>query len=66
MTEKLVRWADLIFVMEKKHKERLSEKFGSLADDKDILILDIPDDYKYMDAELIEALESSVSPYLDS
>ena len=64
VTEKLVRWADLIFVMEKKHKERLKEKFGSLTDDKDIIILDIQDDYKYMDAELIEVLETSVSPYL--
>ncbi|MFM9950034.1 MAG: low molecular weight protein tyrosine phosphatase family protein [Saprospiraceae bacterium] len=64
VTEKLVRWADLIFVMEKKHKERLSEKFGSLADDKDIIILDIQDDYKYMDPELIEMLKDSVSPYL--
>jgi protein-tyrosine phosphatase len=65
VTEKLVNWADLIFVMEKKHRERLREKFGSLTDDKDIIILDIQDDYKYMDAELIEILETSVSPYLD-
>ena len=64
VTENLIRWADLIFVMEKKHKERLKEKFGSLTDDKDIIILDIQDDYKYMDAELIEVLETSVSPYL--
>lgn len=64
VTEKLVGWADLIFVMEKKHKERLKEKFGSLADDKDIIILEIQDDYKYMDPELIEVLEIAVSPYL--
>ncbi len=64
VTEKLVGWADLIFVMEKKHKERLKEKFGSLTDDKDIIILDIQDDYKYMDPELIELLKDSVSPYL--
>jgi len=50
--------------MEKRHKERLKEKFGSLTEDKDIIILDIPDDYKYMDPELIEMLKDSVSPYL--
>ncbi len=65
VTEKLVSWADLIFVMEKKHRERLREKFGALTDDKDIITLDIQDDYKYMDAELIEILETSIAPYLD-
>jgi protein-tyrosine phosphatase len=65
VTEKLVDWADLIFVMEKKHRERLKEKFGSLTDDKEIVILEIQDDYKYMDPELIEILETSVSPYLE-
>ncbi len=51
--------------MEKKHRERLKEKFGSLTDSKEIIILDILDDYKYMDPELIEILETSVSPYLE-
>ena len=65
VTEKLISWSDLIFVMEKRHRERLKEKFGSLADTKEIIILDIQDNYKYMDPELIEILETSVSPYLE-
>jgi len=65
VTEKLIKWAELIFVMEKRHKERLREKFGSLIDDKEIVTLDIQDDYKYMDAELVEILEASVLPYFD-
>ena len=65
VTEKLIGWSDLIFVMEKRHRERLKEKFGSLADTKEIIILDIQDKYKYMDPELIEILETSVSPYLE-
>lgn len=65
ITEKLVIWADLIFAMEKKHKERLKEKFGAMTDEKEIIILEIQDDYTYMDAELIEILETSVSQYLD-
>jgi predicted protein tyrosine phosphatase len=65
VTEKLINWADLIFVMEKRHKERLRDKFGDLMDGKEIVTLDIKDDYKYMDTELIEILETSVSPYLD-
>ena len=65
VTEKLISWSDLIFVMEKRHRERLIEKFGSLTDSKEIVVLDIQDDYKYMDPELIEILETSVSPYLE-
>lgn len=65
VNEKLINWADLIFVMEKRHKERLRDKFGELIDYKEIVILDIKDDYKYMDTEFIEILETSVSPYLD-
>ena len=65
VTEKLVAWANLFFVMEKKHKERLRERFGSLLDGKKIIVLDISDDYQYMDVELIEILETSVSAYLD-
>ncbi len=65
VTAKMLDWADIIFVMEKKHKERLIQKFGSQIDEKEIVTLEIKDDYKYMDSELIEILETSVKPYLD-
>lgn len=65
VTEKLINWADLIFVMEKRHKERLMQKFGTLLDDKEMVTLYIKDDYKYMDPELIDALKTSMSPYID-
>lgn len=64
VSEKLINWADLIFVMEKKHRERLKDKFGNLIDNKRIIILNIPDDYKYMDEELIEVLKNAVSTYI--
>ncbi len=65
VTAKLIDWADTIFVMEKKHKQRLKEKFPENTTDKSIFILDIPDEYKFMDEELIESIKISVSPYLD-
>jgi predicted protein tyrosine phosphatase len=64
ISAKLMEWADLIFVMEKKHKQQLIARFGTAARDKDILVLDIPDDYGFMDEELIETLKESVAPYL--
>lgn len=59
-----VRWADVIFVMEHKHKNRLVAEFTRLLDHKPIHVLEIPDEYKYMDPELVEILEDSVGACL--
>ncbi len=64
VSEKMLQWADLIFVMEKKHKERITEKFPSICLQKEMIVLDIADEYQYMDNELIEMLRASVEPYL--
>jgi predicted protein tyrosine phosphatase len=61
---KLIDWADLIFVMERKHKSRLNEKFGIALEGKEMVVLEIPDEYQYMDEVLIAELEAKVSPYL--
>lgn len=52
----LLLWADIIFVMEEKHLEYLQEHFGEVIAQKYIRVLDIPDVYKYMDPELITLL----------
>jgi len=62
----LIDWADLIFAMEKRHKQRLVEKFPLLTADKQIIVLDIQDEYQYMDSELIDIIKTSVSSYLDN
>ncbi|MEO7108591.1 MAG: phosphotyrosine protein phosphatase [Rhodoferax sp.] len=59
-----IQWANVILVMEEKHKSRLKAEFAGLLDKKPIHVLDIPDDYKYMDSELIEMLEQSVNSIL--
>jgi predicted protein tyrosine phosphatase len=61
---KLITWADLIFVMEKKHKQRIIKNFPEETYDKEMITLDIPDDYQYMDEELIEEIDSKVAHYL--
>jgi predicted protein tyrosine phosphatase len=60
-----VRWADVIFVMEEKHKSRLAAEFTRLLTNKSIHVLDIPDEYKFMDPELIDMLEQSVNGILN-
>jgi Predicted protein tyrosine phosphatase len=51
--------------MEKKHYRRIREKFGNSLDNKRVICLDISDDYKFMDEELIEILKSRVSEYIE-
>jgi predicted protein tyrosine phosphatase len=64
LNDKLIHWADLIFAMEKRHKQLLQEKFSQAITGKKIVVLDIQDNYHYMDEELIEMLKASVGPYL--
>jgi protein-tyrosine phosphatase len=64
LTAKLINWADIVFAMEKKHKQRMVENFPFETSNKKIVVLDIPDEYQYMDEELIEHIKLSVEAYL--
>ena len=59
-----IRWADQIVAMEKKHRDRLQAKFPALTRYKTIHVLDIPDEYKFMDPELAVTLEAGVAGVL--
>jgi predicted protein tyrosine phosphatase len=64
VSAKLIAWAHLIFTMEKKHRQRLAAKFPEECRLKTMVVLDIPDEYEYMNEELIEMIRTSVDPYL--
>ena len=57
VTEALLKWADQIFVMEDKHEARLQQRFEETISQKEIIVLGIPDEYKFMDTELIDILK---------
>ena len=59
-----IGWADLIVVMERRHRERLEQRFGPEMAGKRIVCLDIPDDFEYMDEELIATLQSRLAPHI--
>ncbi len=54
----------MVFVMEKTHKNKLSAKFKKHLDGKRVICLDIPDEYEFMQPELIRLLEMRVGRYL--
>jgi predicted protein tyrosine phosphatase len=54
-----IEWADLILVMENEHKSRIQSLFKG-GRHPEIKSLDIPDEYQYMDQELIQLIRSGV------
>lgn len=66
LTPELLRWADIVFVMERAHRAKLSAKFSAALADKRVICLDIPDDYDFMQPALIELLKAKVPRHLPS
>lgn len=59
-----IAWADVIFAMERSHRTRISQKFKSQLNGKRVVVLGIPDDYAFMDPELVRILKKKVAPLL--
>lgn len=64
LTSELVRWADLIFVMEKEHRNKVQKRFKSDLKDTRVICLDIPDEYEFMDEYLVRLLKARVTRFL--
>ena len=60
VTPGLLGWADVIVVMEKRHKERLWQKHPEMLAEKPCLCLFIPDDYEFMEEPLVAELKSKM------
>lgn len=58
-------WADLVLVMEQKHRGRLLADFPDRTKFLTIQVLDIPDDYRYMDAELVQLLRIAADHFIE-
>lgn len=57
VTFELVEWADLIFVMEKRHRAALQRRFRRHLRRARVVCLDIPDNYAFMDSALVAILK---------
>lgn len=64
VTPELLEWADLVFVMEPMHRSRLQRRFRASLNGKRIVCLGIPDDFEFMDPELVRLLQAKVPPFL--
>ena len=57
-------WAEIIFVMERRHADRLREKFAEDMNGKKLVVLRIPDKYTFGDSTLIALLQQKLKKHL--
>ncbi|PQO27725.1 low molecular weight protein tyrosine phosphatase family protein [Blastopirellula marina] len=57
-------WAHIIFVMEHEHLDRLRSQYRNYLSRRRVHVLDIPDEYPYMDSRLVELLQDRVEYFL--
>ena len=60
----LIEWADVILVMEGSHRNKISKKFREQLKGKKLCVLDIPDNYDYMQPELVQLLRRKITRYV--
>ncbi|MBZ0166696.1 MAG: phosphotyrosine protein phosphatase [Candidatus Omnitrophica bacterium] len=65
VSSELITWAEYIFVMEQSHRNKLRKKFRNDINKQRIICLNIPDDYAYMDPELIEILKLKMGSFFN-
>lgn len=64
VTEGHLGWADLVFCMEKSHVSRLRVRFPEALQGKRVICLHIPDEFEFMQAELVDELRAKLAPYV--
>jgi predicted protein tyrosine phosphatase len=64
VTEGHLGWADIIFCMEKSHVNRLQRKFREVLRGKQVICLCIPDDYEFMDEDLLDEFRAKLPAYV--
>ena len=60
ISREILDWADSIVVMEKHHRNFIRKQFPEIYTNKKIVCLYIPDEYDYMQAELITILQDKI------
>ena len=60
VTAGMLGWADIVVVMEKRHKERLRQKYSESLAERPCVCLFIPDGYEYMAEDLITLLQEKM------
>ena len=64
VTEELLRWADAVFVMERRLVRLLRGRFAAAIEGKEVVCLGVPDDFQFQQPELVAVLTERLVPHL--
>jgi len=64
VTEELLAWADVVFVMEMRLDRLIRKRFAAALEGKAVVCLEIPDEYQFMQPELLAVLTERLTPHL--
>ena len=62
ISQKIIDWADVVLVMERKHRDIIKQRFS--FNRQQLIVLDIEDNYPFNDPELVEMLQMALAAYL--
>jgi predicted protein tyrosine phosphatase len=64
VTEELLAWADVVFVMDRRLSKLLRRRFAAVMEGKELVCLDVPDDFQFLQPELLALLTERLVPWL--
>jgi predicted protein tyrosine phosphatase len=64
VNDRMLDWADVIFTMEHAQQRALQRLFPSHPGLRKLVCLDIPDDFAFLQPELVQLLKERVGPHL--
>jgi predicted protein tyrosine phosphatase len=64
VTDVLLAWADVVFVMERQLGRLLRRRFATALQGKERVCLEVPDDFQFLQPELVTVLAEQLVPYL--
>jgi predicted protein tyrosine phosphatase len=66
LTGDLIEWADVVIAMERSHRNRINKKFRQQMKGKQLVVLGIPDEYDFMQPELVRLLNARLQRWIGS
>ena len=64
VNEQMLDWADIIFIMDEQQRRSLRRRFPGHAALDRLICLDIPDEFTFLQPELVALLEQNTAPHL--
>jgi predicted protein tyrosine phosphatase len=64
VNERMLEWADIVFIMDDEQRRDLRRLFPGHVKLDRVICLEIPDDYHFLDPELVRLLEARTRPHL--